>query len=168
MSGFCQPLDPNAPNQPPVPPPVAQPPTIGEIWRSIALPVPPIGASPATRGITGLSTRVWTDGAAPVAIAVSLGGFTITGTARVVEYGVFAGEGGWTPSPDAGASDAPAAEHTFETTGTYRLGVGTRWSAVAVINGPGLAAPLTIDLGRAIVTNGRDYPVVQIRARLVS
>ena len=144
-----------------------QPPTIGEIWRSIALPVPSIGASPSARGITGLSTRVWTDGSGPVAIAVSLGGFTITGTANVIGYGVFAGEDGWISSAEAGAADDPAAEHTYETTGTYRLGVATRWSASAVISGPGLVTPLTIDLGTAIVTNGRDYPVVQIRSRLV-
>jgi hypothetical protein len=167
IGGFCQPLDPDAPNEPPVPPPVTQPPTIGEIWRSIALPVPSIGASPSVRGITGLSTRVWTDGSGPVAIAVSLGGFTITGTANVTGYGVFAGEDGWISSAEAGAADDPAAEHTYETIGTYRLGVATRWSASAVISGPGLVTPLTIDLGTAIVTNGRDYPVVQIRSRLV-
>ena len=166
ISAYCQPLDPIAPDQPPAPPAVTQPPTIGEIWRSIALPAPSIGASPAARGITGLSTRVWTNGSAPVAIAVSLGGFTITGTASIVGYGVFAGDG-WIRSADAGTPDRPAAEHTYESTGTYRLGVATEWSAAAVIIGPGLATPLTIDLGTAIVTNGRDYPVVQVRSRLL-
>jgi hypothetical protein len=166
IGAFCQPLDPGAPNQPPVPPTLPQPPTIAEIWRSIGLPVPPIGASPSARGITGLPTRVWTEGAGPVAIAVSLGGFTITGTATIVGYGVFAGDG-WMHSTGAGTPDAPAGEHTYETTGTFRLGVATRWSAVAVISGPGLATPLTIDLGIAVVTNGRDYPVVQVRSRLL-
>ena len=70
-------------------------------------------------------------------------------------------------STGAGTPDAPAAEHSYETTGTFRLGVATRWSASAVMTGPGLATPLTIDLGTAIVTNGRDYPVVQIRSRLL-
>ena len=70
-------------------------------------------------------------------------------------------------STGAGTPDAPAAEHTYETTGTFRLGVATRWSASAVMTGPGLATPLTIDLGTAIVTNGRDYPVVQVRSRLL-
>jgi len=36
-----------------------------------------------------------------------------------------------------------------------------------VLTGPGLATPLVINLGTALVTNGRDYPVVEIRSRLL-
>jgi hypothetical protein len=66
-----------------------------------------------------------------------------------------------------GAAGDPAFAHTYETTGTYRLGVATLWTATAVMSGPGLTAPLTIDLGTAVVTNARDYPVVEIRSRLL-
>lgn len=152
---------------PPPPPTLAQPPTIGAIWDAAGLPTPPVGVSPAARGITGLPTWVWTRGAAPVGVAVSLSGYRVTGTARVVGYGVYSGEGGWAHGNDAGAPGDPAFAHTYETTGTYRLGVATLWTATAVMTGPGLSAPLTIDLGTAVVTNGRDYPVTEIRSRLL-
>jgi hypothetical protein len=148
-------------------PTLAQPPTIGEIWDAARLPTPPVGASPDARGITGLPTWVWTNGSAPVAVGVTLDGYRVSGTARVVGYGVFSGEGGWVRSDSAGAPGDPAFAHTYETTGTFRLGVATLWTATAVMTGPGLAAPLTIDLGTAVVTNGRDYPVVEIRSRLL-
>jgi hypothetical protein len=167
IGAVCQPLDPAAPNAPPPPPPVVQPPTIGEIWRSVGLPIPAIGVSPTARGVTGLPTWVWTSGSAPVAVSVSLGGYTITGTARVVGFGAFSGEGNWVRSSVAGGPGDPASEHTYEKTGTYRLGVATLWSADAVMTGFGLATPLAIDLGTAVVTNARDYPVVQIRSRLL-
>jgi hypothetical protein len=167
IGAVCQPLDPAAPSEAPPAPPVVQPPTIGEIWRSVGLPVPAIGVSPAARGITGLPTWVWTKGSAPVTVSVSLSGYTITGTARVVGYGAFAGEGGWVRSRVAGGPGDPASEHTYEKTGTYRLGVATLWSADAVITGFSLTTPVTIDLGTAVVTNGRDYPVIQIRSRLL-
>jgi hypothetical protein len=148
-------------------PTLPQPPTIGEIWNAVGLPTPPVGASPAARGITGLPTWVWTAGSAPVAVGVALDGYRVTGTARVVGYGVYSGEGGWVRSNEAGAAGDPASAHTYETTGTYRLGVATLWTATAVMTGPGLATPLTIDLGTAVVTNALDYPVVEIRSRLL-
>ncbi|MDQ1466182.1 MAG: hypothetical protein QOH10_597 [Actinomycetota bacterium] len=167
IRAVCQPLDPAAPDEVPPAPVVSQPPTIGDIWRAVALPTPPIGVSPAAKGVTGLPTWVWTNGALPVGVAVGLGGYTVTGTARVVGYGVFAGDAGWVRSSVAGGPGDPAFAHVYETVGTYRLGVATLWSADAVMTGPGLAIPITIDLGTAVVTNGRDYPVVQIRSRLL-
>jgi hypothetical protein len=168
VGAVCQPLDPAAPTEAPPAPPVVQPPTIGEIWRSVGLPEPAIGVSPAARGVTGLPTWVWTKGSARVSLSVSLSGYSITGSAHVVGYGAYAGEGGWVRSRVAGGPGTPASEHTYEKTGTYRLGVATLWSADAVLTGFGLTAPVTIDLGTAVVTNARDYPVIQIRSRLVS
>ena len=168
IDAICVALDPAAPNAPPPAPVLSQPPTIGEVWRSVGLPAPTIGVSPQANGVTGLATWVWTGGSInPVAVAVSLRGYTITGTARVTGYAVFPGVGGWQRSPDPGQPDDPAFVHTYEQTGTYRLGVATLWSANAVLSGPGLATPIAIDLGTAVVTNGRDYPVVQIRSRLL-
>jgi hypothetical protein len=164
---LCVPFAGAPANAAPAAPTPPQPPTLGEIWNAVGLPTPPVGASPDAKGITGLPTWVWTAGSAPVAVAVNLAGYRVTGTARVIGYGVFPGEGGWVRSDVAGGPGEPASEHTYETTGTYRLGVATVWTATAVMTGPGLAAPLAIDLGTAIVTNGRDYPVVQIRSRLL-
>ena len=81
--------------------------------------------SPETNGITGLPTWVWTSGSAPVGVSVTLLGYRVTGTARVVGYGVFPGEGGWVRSRVAGGPGDPAFAHTYETVGTYRLGVAT-------------------------------------------
>jgi hypothetical protein len=166
LETVCVPLGPAGIVAPP-PPAVSQPPTIGEIWKAVGLPVPAIGVSPAARGITGLPTWIWTGGAAPVAVSVTLSGFRITGTARVVGYGEFPGEGGWVRSRAGGSVDHPAFTHTYETARTFRLGVATLWSASAVLTGPGLVAPLTIELGTAVVTNGRDYPVVSVNTRLL-
>ena len=168
IDAVCEPLDPAARDQAPPPPPVEQPPTVGELWRSVGLPAPAIGVSPATRGITGLPTWVWVNGAAtPVAVSLSLRGYSITGTASVVGYGVFTGDGGWIRRGRAGGPTDPAVTHIYEKTGTYRLGVATLWSAGAVITGPGITFPFTLDLGTALVTSGRDYPVIQIRSRLL-
>jgi hypothetical protein len=167
LGTVCEPFAPGSAGAVPVPPALAQPPTIGEIWKSVGLPTPPVGVSPAVKGVTGLATWVWTNGSAPVGVAVSLSGYRVTGTARVIGYGVFPGEGGWVRSRVAGGPSDPAFAHTYEATGTYRLGVATLWSADAVMTGPGLTTPLTIDLGTAVVTNGRDYPVIEIRSRLL-
>lgn len=163
----CQPLAGLAVDGPPDPPTVPQPPTIGEIWRAAGLPAPTIGTNPAVRGVTGLTTWVWTGGAAPVAVAVGLDGYRITGRAHVVGYGAFSGEGRWVRTASPGGPGDPAFTHTYERKGTYRLGVATIWNATAVMTGPGLTAPLSIDLGSALVTNGRDYPVVAVRSVLV-
>jgi hypothetical protein len=165
IATVCQPLA--APFTEPVAPVLTQPPTIGEIWQSVGLPAPAIGVSPEAKGYTGLASWVWAGGSAqPVTIAVQLGGFTISGTAHIIGYGAFPGEGGWVRSRNQGGPGDPAFAHTYERTGTYRLGVATLWSAATVLTGPGLAAPLTIDLGTAVVTNARDYPVVSVRSRL--
>jgi hypothetical protein len=163
----CVPLDPDAAEAVPPAPVVAQPPTIGEIWRAVGLPTPPVGVSPAAKGITGLPTWVWTNGSIPASVGANLLGYRITGTAHLVGYGAFPGEGGWVRSRTPGRAGDPAFAHTYEQTGTYRLGVATLWTATAVMTGPGLDAPLTINLGTAVVTNARDYAVVQIRSRLL-
>jgi len=162
----CQPLAGPASDGPPDPPDVPQPPTIGEIWRAAGLAAPAIGTNPEVRGVTGLPTWVWTGSAAPVTVAVALDGYRITGRASVVGYGGYSGEGRWTRSDAPGDANDPAFTHTYETRGTYRLGVATIWNADAVMTGPGLATPLSIDLGSALVTNARDYPVVSVRSVL--
>ncbi len=156
-----------ATDAPPAAPVVPQPPTIGEIWRAVALAEPPLGVSPDGRGVTGLPTWVWTANAVPTTVAVTLDGYTISGTARVAGYAMFSGEGPWERSRVPGSADEPAVTHTYEKTGTYRVGVATIWTAAAQVTGPGITTPITIDLGTAIVTNGIDYPVVQVRSRLL-
>ncbi|HEX4490070.1 MAG TPA: hypothetical protein VH914_02600 [Acidimicrobiia bacterium] len=167
IGSICQPLTAPAVDGPPAPPDVPQPPTIGAVWRAIGLGAPPLGTSPAARGVTGLPTWIWTGAAAPAGVAVGLDGYRVAGTARVAGYAVYTGEGRWARVASAGTPDAPALTHTYEHRGTYRLGVATIWTASATMTGPGLGAPITIDLGAALVTNARDYPVVSIRSVLL-
>jgi hypothetical protein len=163
----CQPLTAPAADGPPAPPEIPQPPTIGEVWRAVGLGAPPLGTSPAVRGVTGLPTWVWTAPAAPVGVAVTLDGYRVAGTARAEGYAVYTGDGDWVRVDGAGRPDDPALAHTYETRGVYRLGVATIWTATATMTGPGLAAPLTVDLGAALVTNARDYPVISVRSVLL-
>ena len=38
------------------PPTLPEPPTIGEVWRAIQLPIPVVGANPVSRGVKPFST----------------------------------------------------------------------------------------------------------------
>ena len=69
------------------------PPTIGDVWRAVALPRPVVGVNPVTRGVTGLDTWLWSGGPQTAQVAVTIGGFRVTGVARVVEYRFSTDEG---------------------------------------------------------------------------
>ena len=75
----CVPIvDPTAPL--PAAARAARLPTIEAIWREAHLPEPLIGLDPATRGITGLDTRIWTETGNHLVIAATLNGYRISGT----------------------------------------------------------------------------------------
>ena len=84
---------PNDQSQPPPPPALPVPPTVGDVWRAVALPRPVVGVNPVSRGVTGLDTWLWSGGAQTAQVAVTIGGFRVTGIARVVEYRFFTDEG---------------------------------------------------------------------------
>ena len=90
----CVPFpDQNDRSGPPPPPTLPEPPTIGEVWRAIQLPLPVVGANPVSRGVTGLTTRLWSGGAQTALVAATIDGFTVVGSARVVEYRFATDEG---------------------------------------------------------------------------
>ncbi len=152
----CVPIQPAG-----VPPTVAlpQPPTLAETWRAARLPAPAIHTDPATRGITGLDTRIWTAGSTTTSIAASIRGYRIVGTATLDHY---------TISVDGGpVQDAGRGHYTFETKGRHTIAIGAVWHATATLTGPQLAAPVVLaDIGTATLTVTRTYPVNEIRAVL--
>ena len=165
---ICVPLTDPTSTTPPPPPALPQPPTIGEIWRAVDLPVPALATSPATQGVTGLETRVWAaDPRTEVGVSVSLDGFSVTGTARLVGYEFDFGDGTPTETAAPGSAARPAARHVYETKGDYTLRVSALWHGEFVMTGPGIGAPLPVDLRTAQLTTTRDYPVVEIRSVLI-
>ena len=69
-------------------------------------------------------------------------------------------------SAGAGSPAAPAVTHVYETKGTYRVEVGTIWTATVAMTGPGLDARPT-SIGSAWLTVAADYPVIEVRSELV-
>ncbi len=163
----CVPFpDPDDHSTPPPPPDLVAP-TVGDVWRAVALPRPVVGTNPVTRGVTGLDTWLWSGGPAVVQVAATIGPFRITGTARVVGYR-FATDEGFLAETAAPGDDAhPGAVHRFTRKGSHSLSVSTVWRATVTMTGPGAAAPVPVDLDTAVLTATVDYPVVEVRSRLV-
>ncbi len=136
-----------------------QPPTLAETWRAAHLPAPAILTDPATRGITGLDTRIWTTGANTTTIAATIRGYRVVGTATLDHY---------TISVDGGhVQDAGSGHYTFETKGHHTIAIGAVWHATATLTGPDLTAPVVLaDIGTATLTTTRAYPVNEIRSVL--
>jgi len=151
---------------PPPPPPLL--PTLEEVWRSAQLPSPVIGIDPATRGITGLDTRIWTETGNTVTIAVTLDGYSVTGTATVVGYAVQVDDDAGTHTDNAGGPNDPIAHHIFETKGDHKVSVGVVWHGVATFDGPDLEHPITVPIGDATITATLTYPVNEVRSVLQS
>jgi hypothetical protein len=145
--------------QRPLPPPVPAVPTFGEAWNRAQLPAPTITLDPATRGITGLDTRISTDGPTTVTIAATIRGYTITGTATLDHYEI---------SVDGQpVANAGTGHYTFETKGDHTIAVSAIWRGTAALTGPGLPGGLpAVDLGRAAITSTLAYPVNEIRSVL--
>lgn len=158
--------DPNNRAGPPPPPPLPEAPTIGEVWRAVALPRPVVGVNPVSRGVTGLATRLWSGGAQTAQVAATIDGFTVTGVARVVEYR-FATDEGYLAAGRPGTEGAPAATHDFATKGAHTLSVSSVWRATVTMTGPGVTVPIPIDIDVAVLSATVDYPVVEVRSRLV-
>jgi len=155
----CVPLAGGDAAQRPPEPPVPAVPTIGEAWNSAQLPAPAITLDPATRGITGLETRISTGGPSIVPIAAAIRGYTITGTATLDHYDI-AVDG-------RGETSSTTGRYVFETTGTHIVSVSAVWHGVASLTGPDLPAGLAaVDLGTATMTATRPYAVDEIRSIL--
>jgi hypothetical protein len=164
----CVPLPPlSDPTAPPPPPSLPSPPTIADVWDAVGIPAPPIGVSPADEGVVGLGTWLWSGGATQVQVAVTLDGYTVSGTAHLVEYRFDGGDGASASAPGAGSDQHPAATHVYDRKGTYALSVASAWDAEVTMVGPGITTPVPIAIGRAVVTTTQDYPVVEVRSVLM-
>jgi hypothetical protein len=163
----CVPLVALGSPDPPPPPPLPKAPTVEEVWKSVQIPAPEIHADPPNRGVTGLTTDVWSGGPAEVPVSVQVRGFTVTGVAHLDGYRVGTDEGMGTTVVAAGAANAPAMQHRFETKGEHAIAVSSVWHAVVSLTGPGITAPVTIDAGSATLTARLDYPVVEVRSVLL-
>jgi hypothetical protein len=49
----------------------------------------------------------------------------------------------------------------------YELQTASVWEGDVTMTGPGIAAPLPVQIGRAVVTTARDYRVVEVRSVLL-
>jgi hypothetical protein len=164
----CVPFpDQNARSSPPAAPALPVAPTVGDVWRAVALPPPVVGVNPVTRGVTGLDSWLWSGGPRTAQVAVTLGAFRVAGVARVVEYRFFTDEGylGATASP--GDASHPAFTHRFATKGDHTLSVASVWRANVTMVGPGGAGSIPVDIDVAVLTATVDYPVAEVRSRLV-
>ncbi len=140
-------------------------PTVGDVWRAVTLPAPVIGVNPVSRGVTGLDSWLWSGGPQTAQIAVTLDGLRVVGVARLVEYRFFTDEGYIGASPTPGDAANPAAKHRFATKGAHLLGVSSVWRANVTVIGTDGAEP--VDIETAVLTATVDYPVTEVRARLV-
>lgn len=163
----CVPFpDPNDRSAPPPPPDLVAP-TVGDVWRAVTLPRPVVGANPVSRGVTGLDTWIWSGGPQVAQVAVTIGAFRITGTASVVGYRFATDEGFLTATGAPGDDGHPGAIHRFARKGPHTLSVSSIWRAAVTMTGPGGVAPVPIDIDTAVLTATVDYPVVEVRSRLV-
>jgi hypothetical protein len=135
-------------------------PTFGEAWNRAQLPAPTITLDPATRGITGLDTRISIAGPTTVTIAATIRGYTITGIATLDHFEISV-DG----QPEAFAGTG---HYTFETKGNHTIAVSAIWRGTAALTGPGLPGGglPAVDLGRATITSTLVYPVNEIRSVL--
>ena len=144
--------------QPPVPA-IPAVPTFGEVWDSAHIPPPTITLDPPTRGITGLDTRISTDGPTTLVIDVTLRGYTMTGVATLDHY---------TISVDGQpVADAGTGHYTFETKGNHTIAIGAVWRAHGTLTAPDPPGGTTpSDWGTATITTTRTYTVNEIRSVL--
>lgn len=156
--------------------PAAQAPVPAEeVWRRVPLPEPGVGINPANIGLTGLTTRLWDADPSPRSATAILAGYTMTATARPVQWEWRMWQAGDTPNinPDPqvsssapGSSEQPAATYTYETPGDYTITTTVVWAGSYTYAGPGLA-PQTVDLGTTRQTSVRSYRVASIRGARV-
>ena len=71
----------------------------------------------------------------------------------------------WCNAAPGGSEATPAVTHMYERKGTYRVAVGTIWTATVAMTGPGVVARPT-PIGSAWLTVSADYPVIEVRSDL--
>ncbi|MCZ7527914.1 MAG: hypothetical protein M5U14_16960 [Acidimicrobiia bacterium] len=154
--------------EPPAPPPLPPVPSIGEIWARALSQVPPprTGTSPPV-GLVGMATDLWYDGPTEVAVAVSIGPWTVTGTARLAAVAWETDRGETAEASELpGRAGDPAARLDFEIRGSRSLTVRATWTADVVLTGPGIAGR-PVPVGSARLSAGTAYAVHDVVGVLV-
>jgi len=158
----CLPItDPENPTAP-APPAVPTPPSIFDIWNSVGIAPPEMHLSPDGEGITGLPTWIWTGGPTTATVGATIGEWSITGTANLVDWTIDPGDGtGIHASALPGDPDHHALDHTYEVKGSYPLVITATWEADVALAGPALP-PTPVPIGTAQLTSTRQYTVVEV------
>ena len=146
----------------PAPP---SPPSPGQVWALTPLPVPVFHFNPSTVGLTQLPTLFWLTGVGgQVRATVTIRGYTVTTTARPVDYYWYFGDGGSAESASPGSASVPAATHTYVTKADYTVEVIVGWSGSYTFTGNGVPAE-TVALGTVDgPTAAAAYGVQEVRA----
>ncbi len=156
--------------EPALPPPL---PTAGEIWGEALTYEPAVNLDPFVRGLTGLETYMWYEGATADTVTLTLNGYVVTATIGTVGFA-------WDmdgPGRDGvaihrstvpGSADAPAATHLYAEPEEVTVIHEITWTGTSVVTGPGLPpGGLVVDLGTAVLATARDYQVIEVRTPLV-
>lgn len=145
----------------PIPPP---PPTAAEIRGLADAPAPEINLAPASRGVTGVPTRLW--GASDAGFTVgplSLRGWSITGTATPTNWSWSTGTGHTLSSSTPGSSDSPAATFVYESKGTFTVETSVSYQGDFTVVGP-YGVTISASVGSIEVTDSEPYDVIEVRA----
>lgn len=137
-------------------------PTIAEVLGAAEVPEPQIGGNPEGRGLTGLASWFWVEGATdPVEVDVMLRGWTVSGSLGADEWRWQVGDAAYT-SAGPGSEAAPAVEHTFEREGTVGVAVDVAWSGSYTVSGYGIS--FTVPGLATTTSSSLDYEVIEVRS----
>lgn len=148
---------------PPAPLPPA-PPTREELLDATPIPQPIIEANPSGRGLTGLESWFWAGDSGAVTAAVTLRGWTVSGTLTADSWTWTTGDGGRYEVSTPGSPEDPAVRHLWETKDTWSVTLEVSWSGSYTVSGFGTT--LVVDGLVAEDSTTVDYPVVEVRAVL--
>ena len=154
-------------------PPAPAPPTAGDVWDHVSLPLPEIEFNPATAGVVQLPTWFWLGndaaGADLTVGPVGLNGYSVTVTVHPVAYRWDFGDGGTVltnTSGEAGSASGASATHTYGHKGTFQVGVTVTWAGSYTFSGYNVVT--TASLGPVDQAESlRTYVVQEIRSVIV-
>ena len=141
--------------------PPSAPPTAAELQSAAPIPEPAILANPGGRGLTGLESRFWAAADGPVAVSVTIRGWSVTGTLAADEWTWTTGDGGRYESPIPGSAAVPAARHVYETKDTWPVSLEVSWSGSYTVSGFGTSYTVTGLAAEGAST--LDYEVIEVR-----
>ncbi len=157
----------------PAPP---RPPSPDEVWGAALTFEPAVHLDPFVRGLVGLETFLWYEGATTGSInpPLTLRGYDLTAEIQAFQFewdlGAPDRDGERIITADnAGTADDPAGSHIYAEPADALVSHTVYWTGTYTITGPGFpAGGLTYDLGVAAIVVSRDYQVIEIRTPVVT